>query len=147
MTEETLDAKPSVKKAFEEFTELEDKLKQVSYTLTKLKEKFIEHVFVYFPLESKRKLKTATYGISIAQRFNSKLYIYFEPELMQREPKFMQSVIPRLKRLADNLEVDVSISQKNFDELMDIELENIFFLVPNDVGLNQKMLPRPLVLV
>lgn len=147
MTEETTAVKPSVQHAVEQYEELEEKLKQVSYTLTKLKEKFIEHIVVFFPLDSKRKLKTATYGISFAQRFKSRLYIYFEPDLMHKEPRFMNSVIPRLKRLADNIEVEVSVSQKKFDELMDIDVEHLLFLVPDDAELRLKLLPRPLVLV
>jgi hypothetical protein len=139
--------RPSVEKAVHEVEEMEESLKDVAYTLTRMKEKDIKNVVVYFPVKSKRKLKALTYGLLLAKKFKAAMYFYYDPKVQEKEPNFMSSVPDRIKRLCDSLDVSLNSSPISANELGKLEFEDMVVVIPDDTKVDTISLPRPILLV
>jgi hypothetical protein len=145
MTGETM--RPSVERAVSEVEEMEEQLKDVAYTLTRMKEKSIKNVVVFFPVNSKRKLKALTCGLMLADKFRAAMYLYYEPEVQEKEPNFMSSVPGRIKRLCDSLDVSLTSAPITLKDIEKIEFEEMILVVPDDAKVDTVAFPRPLWLV
>jgi hypothetical protein len=143
----TDDMRPSVEKAVHEVEEMEESLRDVAYTLTRMKEKDIKNVIIYLPVKSKRKLKALTYGLLLAHKFKATMYLYFDPEVQEKEPNFMSSVPDRIKRLCDSLDVSLNSSSMRANDLEKLEFEDMVVVMPDDVKVDTISLPRPILLV
>lgn len=136
---------PAMESVISEYEQIVGGLEDVSFQLERIKKRRINHIVVLFPRGSKRKLKALSYAIVFAEKFGSKITVFYEPNLLIKAKKFMNSVTKRARNLASTLRIVI-----HFRMMPDkLELKKHWVLiVPSDSRrFDYTTLPRPLMIV